>query len=372
MSAIFHESGTNALTGIGINTKTDVAPKGITEVSGYNTYKYSMCSGQTIPHFHLRKKRGDLLRHTPWSQYYGDMSFTGSWGYNSKYGGYDRSDNRNLLDGVVRPSCVVSPSEIHYVLSDLDTDYLVQLAAARIYDRSWDALTFAAELNKTIALFVRTLSRILHYIRTGQLEKLWLEGRYGWRLILYDIEDINKLLSNLDDQRKRFNERVGRSDTIQTSDSYLINFYSQDFDIVWNTVYDISSRGHVVADIKPPKISFDPIKTTWELIPFSFVIDWVLSVGSALSSMAFVILSTNYSAAGGFHVTATRTWSYENSRNWETSFVSSAWATAEGEFVAKYTVRNPCSVPYFPQLRLNFDVYKIADLIALIVQALRR
>jgi hypothetical protein len=248
-------------------------------------------------------------------------------------------------------------------LDPYDYDQMVQAAAANIYSRGHDTLTFLAELHKVRDMVRGFLPRLISCLTRGRIDQIWLEGRYGWRTLIYDIQDIHDALQNFDEKRKRYSERVGR--TYRSTDvvQYQTNWTSSTHYFTQTTNWEIGVRGAVTADISPPRWSFNPITTAWELLTLSFVVDWIINVGQALEAMSFIALSSDYEAAGGYFVKAERTLVLDNT-DWNDTFSGTA---GQSSFCTRtFTLRRPTSVPSTPSISVNLDLFKIADLVAII------
>jgi hypothetical protein len=227
-----------------------------------------------------------------------------------------------------------------------------------------------AELRQTVSMFRNFAKNLYKNASSGKLENIWLEGRYGWRTLLYDIEDINKMLQNVDTQRKRFKESVGTSIREQEIVTVGVSLGGAgSCEMTQTDEYYIGLRGTVVADITPPDFAFNPITTAWELKTLSFVTDWLINVGQYLEAMSFLTFSSAYYAAGGHEVIIYRmveVASVTPATGWSLS------VTGQAESVRSLTVRSPTQVSTNPLLQLRLDAYKVTDLVALTVQAIRR
>lgn len=255
--------------------------------------------------------------------------------------------------------------------ADGEARALVQAAAAAIASQGFDGGTFLAEISKTVSLFRGALKRLLGYIASGKIHKIWLEGRYGWRLVVYDIIAINELLSNLDTSpfdrhKKRFSTSYTTTNHTERDDSNP----SENRTIVVDDRHEVSITGSVLADIKPPKIVFDSTKTAWELVPFSFVVDWFISVGNFLDSLSFLRMATDHVAWYGIQHTVHRNMELEFSTKPTATYTSTT--TQSGECTGVYTIRVPTSIPSLPQIRTNLNTFKVLDLVALLVQAVSK
>jgi hypothetical protein len=326
----------------------------------------SSSTGYDLPGYHRRLRKGELLPITPWLQ---DESYlTQNFLYNLKYssGGVVQYEQ----DCAWTPCPSLSPvSDASIDLKLYDASAYVQAAAARIYSSGWDALTFIGELGQAIRMFQNIGIRVAAYgadiVKKGLVEKPLLELRYGWRTLIYDLKDLEKVLSNLDDHRQRFRESVGT--TLSEQNVELITWGLGGAGSATVSVtddYKIGLRGTVVADIEPPKFAFNPVVTGWELVPFSFVIDWFLGVGRWLASLSFLALQSQHFAAAGWQITVERTaivTGTNPSANWSINCSGSA----NGRRV--FTKRTPTTIPLSPLVQVNLNVSKVLDVLALIL-----
>lgn len=337
-----------------------------TYTNTYFTEPYDQTSsvGYDLPGYHRRLRKGELLPITPWVQ--DELYLTQNFKYDILYRTNGVVTYEQKRDWTTGPNVHVFAS----IDSKLyDASAYVQSAAARIYSQGWDALTFIGELGQAIRMFRSIGTRIAAYgadiVKKGLVEKPLLELRYGWRTLIYDLKDLEKVLSKLDDNRQRFRESVGA--TLNEQNVQLITWSLGGAGSATITItddYKIGLRGTVVADIEPPKFAFNPIVTGWELIPFSFVLDWFLNVGRWLASLSFVALQSQHYAAAGWQVTVERTATVTGTSpnaNW--TIVCSG--SANGRYV--YTKRTPTTIPLLPLVTVNLNVAKVLDVLALIL-----
>lgn len=326
--------------------------------------------GEDIPNYFRRRNSGELLPMTNFWQFSSKGQINSCVISQQQYNYTD--DNRyNHWVGRLElfPEWKPGRSDLIEIADRYDAQAHVQDAAARIMSSGHDSLTFAAELAKTVAMFKNFVGRLIDNLRKKKFEDIWLEGRFGWRTLVYDMQDIHEQVQKLGDLRNRFSNRAGAT-----------NSYSRTFTKDWNTteakttiefydVINISVRGAVVAEVKPDSFRTSLPATTWELITLSFVVDWLLTVGSTIDAMSLVLFSDNYVASTGYHVTVTRTgrvkdvvwlngWSGE--RVYDTACTSSA------------SSRTPTTISSIPRSRFNLTGLKVVDLVALYVKALRR
>jgi hypothetical protein len=321
--------------------------------------------GYDLEDYHRRLRNGELLPHTPFEQ----VELRSSRGTSTIYASINNTGCKVVEStGLAHTGGYwsVPPPEPTVIIPDLRL--FVQAAAGIIHDKGHDTLTFAAELRKTASMFQGVANRWLNLVRglsLGKASKLWLEARYGWRTLYYDLEDLNDALRNFDDKRKRWSERAGTSYNTVTGSTYTISgaYYQI---LRTNTLYwNVSCRGSVVADIQPQQFRFSPLQTAWELVPYSFVLDWFIGVGDALSAIHFLSAQENYQASGGYRVQCHYN-SVSSLKSVNTGYSASVSTTQSDSYV-EWTRRTPMPVPYLPFNRVRLNLLKLADLVALLI-----
>ena len=378
------------------NIELDLCAQGIyyNDIFQYNTvprfrgYAEEQFYGEEIVDFHRNRNAGKLL---PYTAYHKSSAFAvtggpsvlsaGYTGFNVKWKWSDGSTKPVLgnMDPIDYDRVLKAKSEI---TSRVDVNDLVQAAAAKIYSRGWDGLTFLAEFHQVVRMFRRAGKQFLSLLTDPKNIKQnfssideWLATRYGWRILLYDIQDINKLIEDLDKkQLTRVKDRVGEA---------------LEFSYVWDTLgtgghrpnihnivnVEASVRGVCIADFAPARVRINPVATAWELMTFSFVVDWFINVGRALDAISLITLSSNYSSAYGFYFKTTRTSvcdgvTYDS--YWGARSPYSNWTEISMQYEDEVFCRVPMAVPTFPSWDLNLNAFKVADLIALILQFIRK
>lgn len=330
-------------------------------------FKYT--EGNSISNFFKRRNEGELLPMTRFEQFEVTGSCTGS--YSTYHSGTTTATSQS---GPYAKNFLWIPSmaEVAAYLghsSVPDASYYVQAAAASIYANGHDSLTFLAELHKVVAMFKGAIRRLGTLLARGRIDKVWLEYRYGWRTLYYDIVQISEVVSELEHKRSRFKQNSGNAvsfvDTAETSKlSSVFNEYYLRTDNV-----SVSVRGSVVADISPPDFRMDPLATAWELVTYSFIIDWFINFGQWLEALSFLSSSTSYVAAAGYQVKVERTFvldHYTMGSGYSGSLSQNASATAT------YNLRVPTNVSYSPQSTIRLDGFKVLDLLAIALGYLRR
>jgi hypothetical protein len=257
-----------------------------------------------------------------------------------------------------------------------DFEYMVQAAAAKVYERGHDTLTFISEIHKTRQMFVDLVKKIVRYKRSSEpfdlqsrvreTRSLWVEGRYGWRTLIYDIQDLQKALESLSEiQRKRISERSGMTETFTNITVENLNWSSGPLTRTYTDDFQVGRRGSITADIRPPHFRFNIVSTAWELTTLSFVLDWIYNVGQALSAINFHLLAEQYAASGGFQIYLQRHVAV-STVSWNTYF--SGTISQEATYIGSMVERVPMSVPLRPLTTFNIDDFKVWDLLAILSQ----
>jgi hypothetical protein len=367
MATIRRESGTYGWV------MTDVTQTSCTEdpvtISIPQSRSYLLSIGESTKDFRRRQRKGELIPMKMWHQ----LSIRGEISGSYSAGAIDGSWCDNVLSYPPYgwPAVNLSNEELEELLPRGIGADLVQAAAARIYSRGWDSLTFIAELDKTVAMFRNLVKRVITLVAKGRFFDLWLEGRYGWRTLIYDMQDIEKAISNLDDKKTRFKAAPHETYEEETNEESLVSSYYGMGEVVLSTTKHlrVSVRGTVVADLIPPNMSFNPVVTAWEVVPYSFVIDWILNIGRWIEALSFLAITSNYTACEGYEVRVNMTHT-STSQNPTAGHYFNWQGVAQCEYVL--TKRVPTSVSTRPRFTLNLDRWKIVDLIGLLVQLIQR
>jgi len=324
-------------------------------------------NGWEIGGFHRRQRNGELLPHTPYHAFRVTGSAAGTSNLIYDPPGPDWS-KQWIVHGKWVPdtSWIVSYDELNALRPELERRF-VDAAAAKIWQRGHDTLTFLTELRDVRKLFVDTVKRILGLKFPKdwrQMSNDWLSYRYGWRVLLFDLNDLTDAIVNLSHTMVRLSEKTGdRSNSFTVTETTNSGFYT-------NRVYrytrqvEILRRGSVVADIAVPKFKFDLIQTAWEKIPYSFVFDWIINVGQYLSTLDFIWMSTDYTASVGCLVKMKKELFITTTLKPYCTGTEFCTASSSGEL----RWRVPTELSNRPHLNVKIDGLRLADLISLLFQ----
>lgn len=116
----------------------------------------------------------------------------------------------------------------------------------------------------------------------------WLEYHFGWEPLMGDIHDACEVLNN---PEKTFSAAEGSS-SITESGTKLENLGSISRKTDWVMKYRGKNGAMILGIQDRTKHSLDqfgilnPLAIAWELVPFSFVVDWYANVGQLLGSLS--------------------------------------------------------------------------------------
>lgn len=189
------------------------------------------------------------------------------------------------------------------ITSDL-VDLAVTQAHANIDPSAMLALATAAESRKTVdslAAILKRAIKIAKHLRRLNVKALrkelsakevadrYMEMRYALRPMIYDVKGIMKALS-VERSHIRQTFRGYASGTTEVGDSNLWLGLAWLAEARWERSYKcaVSVRAGVLCDVNVTSVNVygidQPIETMWELVPFSFILDWFVNVGDTVAA----------------------------------------------------------------------------------------
>jgi len=272
-------------------------------------------------------------------------------------------------------------------------------ALAKVNRAESQALVTIAELNKTVRMVRKTSSQIIHWfqmlrrlekqymkneITLTALSSAYLQVRYGIRPLYYDIVGAMKAIAELGKpQRKVFH---GYDSDFQTS-GYLTDAVSPQNTASSGCGYltvhhewtkDRKVRSGVLVDWALDNKTLgqvfgltQPLGTIWELIPFSFIIDWFFNTSNVIASLEPSIYADVIGSWTKVRENEVKRYDLSNVTLCRDAFAIDHWGSSNlyAQHSKTTTTRyaNPTIDP-IPSLDIRLDVGKIVDLIAIIFQ----
>lgn len=187
--------------------------------------------------------------------------------------------------------------------SDAILGAVVNGAVAESRTAAWDGLTFLAELTETKALFRTSVLRLVRFreqLRTGpsrreleslkdprkyfeKFSELWLEARYGWLPVYYDMMSALKALNT----HRKNTISIGRKRQLDAGSQTITYSGSGGMTHVETLEWSVTYRGWAASEFADDgRVSYDPLVTAYEIATLSFVLDWVIDVGTWLEAIS--------------------------------------------------------------------------------------
>jgi hypothetical protein len=247
----------------------------------------------------------------------------------------------------------------------------VQQALGQLSSQAPDLGTIIAELHKVPPMLASLLYRLLNIpsgLRPGSKGRKApkhgdgsAEIEFGWHNLVRDVQDVIEIINKVGDKtRKIAASRAGDSFSRTWDISHSQSWYGYLLG-TWEgeETVDVSLRGSVAAIFTPPRFRMNPITTAWELVSWSWLIDYLFSIGQWLDSLSTLTMSQGNTASIGMKVTLTKsaTLSYVEENG------HTGTASGSGQIQSTYVIRTPVDVPLLPQLgnvrELDFNVLRI-------------
>lgn len=247
--------------------------------------------------------------------------------------------------------------------------------------RNW----YAANSSMSLLRRIMTLRRPANLWKMSKdVSNLWLEWRYGVRQLGFDIESMRKLTESYRAgdyavfRSSRKSEQITDTGMVTTWDDGV---YMRRKMQAWRRRNDVVTAGVIVRC--DPATDFlrragldKPFSSAWELVPFSFLVDWVLDVSGALSAfegryLRNPVASWVSNRCTYKHVRDVVWVPYRTTTGGVVYDGTSDYKSTMSEDLEWYTrTANPrFLMPALPEFKLRLNWSKVGDLIALLRQS---
>lgn len=219
--------------------------------------------------------------------------------------------------------------------------------------------------------------------------RTWLEYRYGWSPLVMDIVDTMKALDTEIVDLLRNQRRVGKTAFKATAKEEASRQSSTDNPIndvdggsgIWRLDIDqqVNVSAYAYYGYNTSGLTsrfndfgaFDVPRAIWELVPFSFIVDWFTPIGDWLGALTPKIGVEIYASGtvteSAKTVTRTLTGYTPTSagpNSWPSSPV--AVGTSDGVYEFQKRRKVPLVVPTFPPSKIKLGLTRLADAAALL------
>lgn len=218
--------------------------------------------------------------------------------------------------------------------------------------------------------------------RGNSVPKKWLELQYGWKPLLSDVFGACEELS----KSPKHDWRVTAKGRIQQTDVYTAKQNLVDGVVFdgWNVTARLQRSAYVRIDALPENEALislasigvtNPLLVAWELVPYSFVVDWLVPVGGWLESLDAMLGYGSAYTSSSFLARA----------NWDDNFSQRIKKSSaeDGYQECRFTgskrmiyldrsVSTGVPLPSFPGIKDPFSFGHMANGLALLSQAFGR
>lgn len=276
---------------------------------------------QLTPNYFKRVKEGEILPVNPMSISrvqrvaersvsrcaYTHYRYTDCPGKNFQNIQWNQGSITKVISVIEPPTALFTSSEINQIAVE---------AKGRLYSQGMDVLTTVVELRQTLAMLTgarRNLLRLIrdsvaHLRRKGKRPKslrslfqmmsdTWLEGRFGWRILYYDLLAIHQFIDNY---AKTTRLIVGRSSDRKT------RYYAGSSNVSPSTVTDEIRIGFPgMLDLSKAG-NYNILNTAWEIIPFSLVVEMFFDVQNRVLLLGGLPLNVKELPSAAFYTQVRR------------------------------------------------------------------
>lgn len=235
---------------------------------------------------------------------------------------------------------------------------------------------------KALITLAKTIGNLSPGKASKEISDLWLEFRYAVRPLIFEAESALNAFKKHIALGKRFTARGFSQDSSESTstESYNVGWNGW-ATLTWSKTHTESYEARAgclyIIHLTDERdwgviLGLDrPISTVWELTPFSFVIDWFLSIGNVLAMWE---QNPSLVVEGAW---CTQSWKIEDTCSLTSAVKDSSWVSPYADITMTTTPGTAKQVEYlhyrnvdinkpvFPSVDVNLDLAKLLDLAAL-------
>lgn len=221
----------------------------------------------------------------------------------NSYQGYGSASFESFIGSMSVLSTYGAPPDINI---DSMKGRAINSAYSKVDISEATALVSLAEAKKTIIGLADIMKRVYKIYRAiarldakalsrelspKELANRYMEYRYGLRPLVFDAKSLINAFNTIRFDKKprsSFYARVQESGTSQSNHTFVVNNWST-FDYTKTISRNVTVSAGVLTDIEILSnlqiLGVDKIfESAWELIPFSFILDWFFNIGTTLAA----------------------------------------------------------------------------------------
>jgi hypothetical protein len=201
----------------------------------------------------------------------------------------------------------------------------------------------------------------------------WLEATYGWIPLFQDIHGVAVFHRNYMKERQ-----VQAQGYITTRDYIKVGVNPYTSESSWTVTDRLRmSRRLRITDTAAVDLnrltSLNPLAIAWELVPYSFVVDWVFDIGGYLQNLE-TACGAGYQVVSGFNAFTSRVVSSTHVTRGPSAPAAVTQLYGNGAYRATWKdrqVANSLPLPQPPSFVVNLGARRILSAAALVRQQLR-
>jgi len=260
---------------------------------------------------------------------------------------------------------------------------------SKVRSSDLNAVVSAAESKQTLAMVTKALRSVGRWRREAsealtslarplsngskRAANKWLEYTYGWVPLFHDVHNLATYSSF------QFRERIIKSYSASSrteTNTFGVSPYRQ-YD-QWTTKNSLLIQRRLrITDTTAVDLArlttLNPLLIAWELMPYSFVVDWVWNVGEYLQNME-TACGLGYTVVNGFDTFVSRVQSTSHVYRGPQASDAILSLSGKGSYSAAWKareVKNSIPWPLVPRLDVNLGARRILSAAALVRQRFR-